>query len=365
MSGVPKPTLDKIGLRYGTDKASFSHNYLEFYELYFQVLREEPITILEIGVLNGASLRTWQEYFPKAKIIGADIVQGSKRFESDRIAIEMMDQSNIEDITRVAVKHGPFDIVIEDGSHKWEHQITSIKTLFPFVRDGGIYIVEDLQTNYGSLKYAYKGVSSYTCVDYLKSWLDLRVADDQLPLDQVEDAFLRTYGRAIQFMAFYRRACLIKKKLPLRPMEQVGIGEPLAVVDTAPPVKLAILAHLGNLGDVYSTCGFINPASENFPFQGISIASDREVLEYRVRLADRSWSEWVTNDKFAGTRGESKNLTGISIRLLKHVQDLYGIRIWARFIGSTNIVEADNGQDCISLSEEALCGIQIELFTAK
>jgi cephalosporin hydroxylase len=145
-------TLDELGLRFGTDKASQFHNYLNFYESFMAPLREAPITLLEIGVFRGASLATWREYFPHAKIVGVDIQPSAKQYASERVQVELADQSNLEHLAELAVKHGPFDIVIEDGSHMWEHQITTLRALFPFVRNGGYYIVEDLQTNYGALQ---------------------------------------------------------------------------------------------------------------------------------------------------------------------------------------------------------------------
>lgn len=66
-------SLDSIGLRYGTDKASPSNDFLSFYERYFEPLRGRPIKLLEIGVMDGASLRTWRDYFPNGTIIGVDI----------------------------------------------------------------------------------------------------------------------------------------------------------------------------------------------------------------------------------------------------------------------------------------------------
>jgi hypothetical protein len=110
---------------YRTDKASSGHNYLDFYETFFAPLRHKQLTnLLEIGVFEGASRKTWPEYFPNSKIIGADIFPEARRFERDRVIIEVLDQSNIDDLTRLSLKHGPFDLVIEDGSHMWEHQIT-------------------------------------------------------------------------------------------------------------------------------------------------------------------------------------------------------------------------------------------------
>ncbi len=353
------PALNTIGLKHGTDKASSLHNYLEFYEIFFASLRKEPITILEIGVLKGASLKTWEEYFPRAKIIGADIVAATKRFEHGRVTIELLDQSNVEELVRIAVKHGPFDIIVEDGSHFWEHQITSLRTLFPFVKPSGLYIVEDLQTNYGSLGEKYKGIATRTCVDYLKDWLDLKVADDQLPLHVVEDAFLRTYGRAIQHMSFYRRACLIKKAFtPV--VREISPGQPLArAVPPGPVVTLGMLAHVTGRGDVFGAAGFVNLESDKHGFQGFQIDSDEPILEYRVRRNDSAWSEWTVNNNFAGSRGQSKLLTGAAFRLRPHAKERYRLRTLCRFEGSDVPLEAADGQDCVAPSGAALCGLQV------
>lgn len=205
-------TLDAIGLKHGTDKSSKFHDYLSFYELFFRDLRHEKIKILEIGVLGGASLKTWEEYFPSADVVGVDIVPASKNYEEGRVVIELADQSNVEHLTRLAIKHGPFDIIIEDGSHMWEHQITSLRTLFPFLKDEGIYIAEDLQTNYGPASGKYQGIASNSFMDYIKKLVDLRVGDDLIDISKIEDSFLRTYGRNVHFINFYRRACLLKKK---------------------------------------------------------------------------------------------------------------------------------------------------------
>lgn len=355
-------TLDSIGLKHGTDKASSYHNYLESYELFFAPLRERQLTVLEIGVFNGASLKTWEEYFPAANVIGVDIMAASKRYERGRVTIALADQSNVEELTCIAIKHGPFDIIIEDGSHMWNHQITTLRTLFPFVKNGGLYIVEDLQTNYGSMQAAYKGVASSTCVEYLKAWLDLRVADDQIPSSDVEDAFLRTYGRAVEFIMFCRRACLIKKRLPPAARD-VSAGQPLVTKGTdSRSVPVSILGHLAYSGDVVGPSGFVNPGSDAFTFQGLAIYSDDDAaVEYRVRFPDGSWSTWTQQGNFAGTRGQSMFLTGFTIRLSENAKKRYTLCAFGRFVGSGNPVVVSDGQDCLSLSGEALCGIQVQV----
>ncbi len=354
-------TLDAIGLKHGTDKASSNHNYLELYEVLFASLRDKNLTLLEIGVLNGASLKTWEEYFPNANVVGVDIVPTSKLYERGRITISLADQSNIEELTRLAVKHGPFDIIIEDGSHMWNHQITSLRTLFPFLKNNGLYIVEDLQTNYGSMQADYKGVASSSCVEFLKSWLDLLVANDQIRITDIEDPFLRTYGRAAQFITFYRRACLIKKLVPSIVWEMTA-GQPL--VPTANDdryVKLSVLAHISNVGDIIGPSGFVNIGSDASTFQGLAIYSDVDAIEYRVRFRDGSWSAWTRNSNFAGTRGQSMLLTGFTVRLLENEKERHTLRSLGRFVGVGNPIEVSDGEDCVSKSGEALCGIQIEL----
>ena len=356
-------TLDAVGLKHGTDKSSAHHDYLNFYETFLGPLRNKTLNILEVGVLNGASLLTWEEYFPNANIVGADISYKTKQFERNRVSIEIIDQSNVEELTNLAIKHGPFDIIIEDGSHMWEHQITSLRTLFPFVKHEGIYIVEDLQTNFGTLDRDYRGIASFTCVDYLKKWVDLRVADEQIPIHEVEDAFLRTYGRAVQFLTFHRHACLIKKNFAPVNREE-SAGHPLIKDSPDDSWKpLSILAHVAHRGDVFGKDGFVYLGSPNFTFQGVSIHLSEEVLEYRVRFVDKSWGEWCRSRQFAGTRAQSKLITGITVRLLENAKDRYTVRTFARFVDSNGVVEVSDGQDCISISGEAMCGLQVVVKT--
>jgi demethylmacrocin O-methyltransferase len=143
--------LTTIANYHGTDKGTTvaqAHGYTPYYEELFAPLREKPITLLEIGVADtrfpGASLKVWEDYFTQAKIVGFDIVDCT-RFSTPRTHIFHGDQGNVFDLVACGCKHGPFDIVIDDGSHAAQHQITSFYTLFPLlVKPGGIYIIEDL-----------------------------------------------------------------------------------------------------------------------------------------------------------------------------------------------------------------------------
>ena len=352
-------TLDQMGLAFGTDKSSSGHGYLAFYERFFSGLRTRKANILEIGIFDGASLKTWEAYFENSRIVGADINPATRRFAGGRIAVEIVDQSDLEQMVGLAIKHGPFDIVIEDGSHQWEHQVTSLRTLFPFLRKGGLYIAEDLQTNYGALERDYRGVASRSCVEYLKRAVDLRVADDQLDISQEEDAFLRTYARHMN-LTFYRRACIIEKTYDPQDLAAV---EALVAVDTDQE-DLFISAHVGNVGDVHSASGSLRSGRPDGNIQGFTMTPQTgsgHPLRYRARLADGGWTGWVAPGEFVGTRGITQDLTGFSVRLLDPGGE-FVVQSAALFRGEDGPVRAGDAEPCVASSGlRALHGMQVIL----
>jgi hypothetical protein len=107
----------------------------------------------------------------------------------------------------------------------WDHQITTLRTLVPFVRDGGFYVVEDLETNCGSHVDRYRGLATFSCVEYLKRLVDYRVADSYLDIKAEEDAFLRTYGRSVFTVTFCKHLCLLDS-LPAVPCERTRWQQP-------------------------------------------------------------------------------------------------------------------------------------------
>jgi hypothetical protein len=207
-----KPSLNDLGLRFGTDKASSHHGYLDFYERFLDEIRDDARTVLEIGAYQGHSLRMWEAYFTKAQIIGLDINPESKAFESGRVHIEIGDQSSALVLERL-VRLGPFDLVIDDGSHVWDHQIASLRYLYPHVMSGRYYILEDLDTSYGEYVKTYKGTSDVSAARYLQQVSDYLIADIMSPYDP-EDTFLKTAALATEFIAFHKRTSILRRKRP-------------------------------------------------------------------------------------------------------------------------------------------------------
>jgi hypothetical protein len=142
--------LDTIALRHGTDKASGpgGHNFAAIYESFFKPLRNQRIRLLEIGVESGASLRTWEEYFPNAEFVGIDINPAAKEQQTSRSVIYLGDQADTEFLFSVAHVYEWFDIVIDDGGHFARQQLTSLHVLWQHVTPGGIYAIEDIHTSY-------------------------------------------------------------------------------------------------------------------------------------------------------------------------------------------------------------------------
>jgi hypothetical protein len=145
--------LSQLATLFGTDKWG-AHWYTQHYQRYFYPLKKKRLNILEIGVggyensgQGGESLRMWKTYFRNSQIIGIDIHDKS-RFREKRIDIHQCDQTSKEALSQLANKYGGFDIIIDDGSHINDHVIKTFHILFPLLRPGGIYAVEDIQTSY-------------------------------------------------------------------------------------------------------------------------------------------------------------------------------------------------------------------------
>lgn len=138
-------TLDQIFIEKGTDKSSLSHNYSPYYEMFFGPLRNEPLSIMELGVYSGASVRAWKEYFPNANIFGVDVTY-HPQINEDRVFMIEADLSKQEDIDRLSVV--PYDIIVDDAAHRGDHQVACFRTLFQSLKPGGLYIIEDILCSY-------------------------------------------------------------------------------------------------------------------------------------------------------------------------------------------------------------------------
>lgn len=135
----------ELGTKYDSDKITH-HNYHGIYDFFLKSFYNDTGSLLEIGIDSGKSLNMWLELFPNAFIYGMDI---NIAHIYDRFNIIKGDQSNIYDLHKVKnIIGNDLFLINDDGSHIPEHQLLTFNTLFPSLREGGIYIIEDIETSY-------------------------------------------------------------------------------------------------------------------------------------------------------------------------------------------------------------------------
>jgi len=135
---------------YGSDKGPTAHRYVDLYDTHLAPLRRRARRVLEIGVYRGASLQMWRDYFPNAEIFGLDIEE--VHVPGPRIHTIRGDQADVELLAEVG-RHGPFDLIVDDGSHRASDVVTTFTALFPTLREHGLYVIEDMQTAYDEIEY--------------------------------------------------------------------------------------------------------------------------------------------------------------------------------------------------------------------
>jgi hypothetical protein len=140
-----KSELTQLGLKYGTDKATY-HHYTEFYHEHLNPRRAKINTVLEIGVWDGHSLEMWRDYLPHAQIIGIDI--WLHHFPSGCLVIEGNAANPNLYSQHASLRGKTFDLIIDDGSHKCSDQQNAFKLLWPKLNHGGVYIIEDVHTSF-------------------------------------------------------------------------------------------------------------------------------------------------------------------------------------------------------------------------
>jgi hypothetical protein len=199
---------------YRTDKTG-DHNYTPHYMTHFRKFKNKRIKLFEIGVggyknpkAGGNSLRMWKKYFPFGKIYSIDIYDKSQLQEKN-IKIYQGSQIDEDILKTICNNDGPFDIIIDDGSHINEHIIKTFSILFPTLKDGGIYVIEDIQTSYWD---SYGGDSKdlnnpITAMNFFKALTDC-LNYQEIPDENYIESY---FDKKIVSMHFYHNLLFIYK----------------------------------------------------------------------------------------------------------------------------------------------------------
>jgi hypothetical protein len=148
--------------KYGSDKGRLN-NYTPVYSALFMERCDQPLRIFELGLgtndgdapsnmgvfgAPGASLRGWQELFPHAFVYGADIDRRIL-FQVDRIKTfycDQLDRSSIRELWSQPDLQDDMDIIIEDGLHTFEANVSFLEESLDRIRPGGFYVTEDIMS---------------------------------------------------------------------------------------------------------------------------------------------------------------------------------------------------------------------------
>ena len=167
-ASAPRPTLQDIFLRNTRGDIHKWHHYFPIYERFLAPLRDEPVTLLEIGTGAGGSLRMWREYFgPSARIYGAELDPRHASYAPPDMRVFVGDQGNPEFLRSIKEEIGEIDIVIDDGGHMMAQQIITFEQLYPVTRR--LFLVEDTHTSYWP---RFFDMGETTFVEFAKSKVD-------------------------------------------------------------------------------------------------------------------------------------------------------------------------------------------------
>ena len=159
---VARPTdFCRVMTRHGSDKGAGWHTYTTVYARLLGRRVSEPLRIFEMGIgtgtpgvgsnmgaysAPGASLRGWRDLFPHAEIYGADIDR-AVLFTENRIQTAYCDQRDAETIRALWAQPAlrtPFDVIVDDGLHTIEGNVSFLTGSLQHVRPGGLYMIEDI-----------------------------------------------------------------------------------------------------------------------------------------------------------------------------------------------------------------------------
>lgn len=205
-------SLDQIAIRNNTDKSSRHHGYTAIYEKFFEPLRLHPLTLLELGTgaywkkddgFHGA--KTWVEYFDKANIVTIDIYE---KIPPNNPRIKFFQGSQDDDafLKSVIEQVGTPDIIIDDASHVNPKTVRSFEILFPLLKSGGIYVIEDAHTSYWEAP-ASDGQEFFGGIDNPRAILNFMKA----LVDSINHKHCPVPDQQIRAIHFYEKIVFIEK----------------------------------------------------------------------------------------------------------------------------------------------------------
>lgn len=206
-------SLDQLAIRHNTDKSTLGHGYTPIYDKFFSPLRNYSVNLLELGAggyhhkdkgFNGTKM--WADYFVSGYVTTIDIHEKTPPV-NDRIRFYQGSQDDEVFLKKVIEETGAPDIIIDDCSHISPLTVRSFEILWPFLKPGGYYVVEDLEASYwvtpGADGTDFKGGlnNPLAIMNFLKSLTDT-----------INRGHSGVADLGIESIHFYEKIAFIKKK---------------------------------------------------------------------------------------------------------------------------------------------------------
>lgn len=206
---IPSNKMEEFYLKKSHNIMNKWWHYFEIYETFLQKYAGREIKFLEIGVYRGGSMQMWSDYFgEKATIVGIDIDESCKQYEGGNVHICIGSQADRAFLEEVSKKWGPFDAILDDGSHFMEHMVISFETLFPLLKEGGVYLCEDCQCCY-SPRYGGGYLKEDSFIEYSKNFADC--VNSQFVSSEKAD-MLPPYAEYVKACHYYDSMVVVEKK---------------------------------------------------------------------------------------------------------------------------------------------------------
>jgi hypothetical protein len=228
--------MDAIGVRCNTDKASVGrtknvgglslderprgHDYLRKYESFLHRYGERAdFRMMELGAGPewnlGASVRLWEEYFWRDdfRLHVVDVKPVAAGLANERVTVTVGDLGDPDTLDRLAAS--VYDVVLDDASHLWGHQLLAFERLFPAVRRGGLYIIEDIETSFGPNRERWsqgEALDTYTILSRLITLVAGRGREHPLlPAGGPEGHPVLAFWPEIESITLVNEACIVAK----------------------------------------------------------------------------------------------------------------------------------------------------------
>ena len=217
-------------------------SYIRCYDTLLSPFRQDPIGLLEVGIQNGGSLEIWSQYFPNAvSLIGCDINPDCAKlsYTDARVKIVVGDANGDKARAEILAARPEFDIIIDYGSHKSSDIVKTFALYFPKLKNGGLFIAEDLHCSYwrqfeGGLFDQLSSISFFKRLVDIINFEHWGIAGDRASILQ---EFGSKYGvtlsdellSRVHSVEFQNSMCIIRKRPPaenlLGPRTIAGVTE--------------------------------------------------------------------------------------------------------------------------------------------